>query len=131
MASRLCEKPAAKTHAYTQILLTSQNVFSDFFSDFSDFISIQQLTGTSRQRDSGNLQEPVDNEIAATYRNQSTAGLWDLQKPVDSDDETDVLCRQTDGSQHEQHGDEAGARHARRSHARQRRRQAETQRAAW
>ena len=41
-----------------------------------------------------------------------------LQEPVDGDDETDVLGGQSDSSEYEQHGDESGARHTRRAHAR-------------
>ena len=50
-----------------------------------------------------------------------------LQEPVDGNDETDVLGWETDCSQHQDHGDETGTRHAGCTHAGKGRRQTENQ----
>ena len=59
----------------------------------------------------------------------ASARAWPYsQQPVDGDDEADVLGGQPDCRQHEQHGDEAGTRHARRADTREGGRQAASER---
>ena len=62
--------------------------------------------------DGGAEAIPTTSETSETSNNKNKDNVT-LQEPVDRHNETDVVSRQPDSSQHDHHGDQTGFRNAR------------------